>query len=336
MLRGIALLLFLAAGHAHAVEVIRAGSYLNERSTGIRYVIKPWLEAVRADVGDAVEIREYWGGSLGRNPTTQYDLVRHGILDIAWVLPAYTSGQFPELGLFELPFLFESAEEASVVGWQLHERGLFSGFDDVHVAGLFTTEPNALFMRSAIEDVNDIDGRKIRSFGAIHRTWLNEFGASAQTMSAVDMNQAFSRDMIQGAIQGWTGMRTFGSFPLIEQAWLVPLGTTPFLILVNRKTWAQLPDAVRESMRRHGGVGIAKAGGIAYARVGAEIRSALLADGRVELMDASVTQLDRYRARTRHVHERWIRNTAGGEQLYRETRRLIEIFRHSRRSTDGR
>ena len=39
------------------------GSYINARSIGISEVIQPWADAVRAEVGDAVTIVEYWGGS---------------------------------------------------------------------------------------------------------------------------------------------------------------------------------------------------------------------------------------------------------------------------------
>ena len=48
------------------------------------------------------------------------------------------------------------------------------------------------------------------------------------------MNQALDRDIVDGGIQGWSGMRTFGSFPLVEQAWDIPVGTTPFVSLTSR------------------------------------------------------------------------------------------------------
>ena len=116
----------IIAGSTFATEnTLRIGSHLNPRSTGISQVIKPWTDAVRAEAGDAVTIVEYWGGSLGKSPAKQFELVRSGVLDIAWILPGYTPGQFPEMGLFELPFLFDSSLEAATVGWQLYDMDQF-------------------------------------------------------------------------------------------------------------------------------------------------------------------------------------------------------------------
>ena len=96
----------LLCGTATAAEnTLRMGSYINARSIGISQVIRPWADAVQAETGDAVTIIEYWGGSLGKSPAKQFELVRSGVLDIAWILPGYTPGQFPEMGLFELPLL---------------------------------------------------------------------------------------------------------------------------------------------------------------------------------------------------------------------------------------
>ncbi|GIR82315.1 MAG: hypothetical protein CM15mP84_00630 [Cellvibrionales bacterium] len=92
-----------------------------------------------------------------------------------------------------------------------------------------------------------MDGYKIRAVGAIHSDWLNTLGAAAQTMSAIDMNQALDRDIVDGGIQGWSGMRTFGSFPLVEQAWDIPVGMTPFLLLINEESWQRQPASVQRA-----------------------------------------------------------------------------------------
>ena len=79
---------FLLCGTTFAAEnTLRMGSYINARSIGISEVIQPWADAVRTEVGDAVTIVEYWGGSLGKSPAKQFELVRSGVLDIAWILP---------------------------------------------------------------------------------------------------------------------------------------------------------------------------------------------------------------------------------------------------------
>ncbi len=311
-----AAVMLCVATASSAEPVLRIGSHLQARTIGISEIILPWLSAVRADLGDTVTFQEYWGGSLGRHPDKQLELVQSGVLDIGWILPAYTSGQFPELGLFELPYLFESAEVAGLVGWSLYEQEQLSGFDQVRLLGFFTTEPAGLFMRTPVAGLEDLAGLKVRSLGAIHNNWLAVFGAAAQTMNPIDMNQALSRGMLDGGIQGWSGMRTFDSFPLVSQAWSVPLGTTAFLLLINQSSWDRLPPEAREAMLRHGGPTIARDSAAAFRRFGEKIQADLKQEQRVQILAPDADANARSRKRSEAIHRIWIESTPNGEQVY--------------------
>ena len=103
------------AGTANAAGLtIKIGTFVPAKSVGVSKVIKPWMEAVSKDVGAELDLRGYWGGSLGRSPFKQYELVKNGVADITWVLPGYTAGQFPQLHVFELPFMAKTGNESSV------------------------------------------------------------------------------------------------------------------------------------------------------------------------------------------------------------------------------
>ncbi len=116
-------MLALASAEAGAVDV-RIGTFVPEKSVGVSRVIKPWMAAVAKETGVEVNMRGYWGGSLGRSPFKQYELVKNGVADITWVLPGYTPGQFPQLHVFELPFMAKTGVESSVAAWRVTEAGL--------------------------------------------------------------------------------------------------------------------------------------------------------------------------------------------------------------------
>ncbi len=219
----IAATLALTIGIAQAqTKTIKVAAFVPEKSVGVAKVIKPWMQAVQKDVGNAVRMQGFWGGTLGKSPTKQYELVKNGVADVTWVLPGYTAGQFPQMGVFELPFLFHNAIEASRVGWMLYKQGLLKGFQDVHLVGFFATEPNALFMRTPIANLGDLANKKIRSAGAIQAKWLEELKAAPQTLTSTAMNEALDRGTLDGVVQGWTGMKTFKTLPLVKQAYIVP------------------------------------------------------------------------------------------------------------------
>ncbi|MSU90915.1 hypothetical protein GE300_15050 [Rhodobacteraceae bacterium 2CG4] len=312
---------------AAAQEQVKVATFVPEQSTGVAGVIKPWMDAVQADVGGAVKMQGFWGGTLGKSPVKQFELVQNGVADITWVLPSYTAGQFPEMSLFELPFLFRTADEASIVGWKLHEAGLLTGFDGVHVIGIFATEPNALFMEEPIAGLEDLDGKKIRSAGAIQAKWLEAFGASPQALSSAEYNEALNRGTIDGVIQGWTGMNTFKSFPLVSQAVDVPAGTIPFLLLMNEAKWDSLPPEVQESMMTHGGLAMAESGAAAYTAAGEKVVEEQKAEGRLEILIPDADKLAAHEETTQAVHQWWIERTDNGQEIFDQTQAILAGLR---------
>ncbi len=327
LIAGAVLATGLVAGSASAQELIKVGTFVPEQSVGVSRVIKPWMEAVGAEAGDDIRLQGFWGGTLGKSPFKQFDLVQNGVADVTWVLPGYTAGQFPEMGLFELPFLFRTAEEASVVGWKLHEEGLLTGFDGVEVIGFFAAEPNALFMREKISSLDDLKNKKIRSVGGIHASWLESLGAAPQTLSSAEMNEALNRGTIDGVIQGWTGMRTFKTLPLVNQAYSVPAGAIPFLLLMNKAKWDSLSPDAQSAVMKHGGLAMAQSGGEAYTSIGGDIRNDVASEARIEMIEPDADTLAAYEQRAQQVHDAWIAETPNGQAVYDRAVALLQEMR---------
>lgn len=312
---------------AAQVKLIKVGTFVPAKSVGVDKVIRPWLEAVQKDVGKQVRLQGFWGGTLGKSPFKQFELVKNGVADVTWVLPGYTAGQFPQMGLFELPFLFRNGVEASRVGWELHKKGLMKGFEDVHLVGFFASEPNQLFMREPIKSLKEIEGQKIRSVGSIHAEWLKGLKAAPQTLASTQMNEALNRGTIDGVIQGWTGMRTFKTMPLVKQAYAVPVGVIPFLLVMNKKTWNALPKAVQDSVMKHGGAAMAESGGKAYTEIGEAIREDAKKQGKPAFLAPDNAQLEAYTAQSKSVHDWWVSRTPGGKEIYETTLSILKQMR---------
>lgn len=316
-----------ASPYSLGQEIIRVGTNAPIKSTGVSKVIKPWVETLEAET--ALKFKTYWGGTLGKSPYKQFELVRSGVLDVAWVLPIYSSGQFPEMGLFELPFLFRTAEEASTVGWELYQRGLLTGFDNTQLIAIFTTEPSALFMKKKIKTLDDLKNMKIRSAGLIQSKWLESFGASSQTLGTADMNQALSKGAIDGVIQGWSGMRTFKTFQLVDQSYAVPAGTITFLLLMNKKKWDRIPENTQRIIMEHSGMNIVRAGSAAYAEVNQRIRNDLKSEGRVDMLTPEPSKFQTFAKHSQKIHQWWIEKTPNGQIVYDEALEMLSELRQT-------
>jgi TRAP-type transport system periplasmic protein len=305
---------------------IKIGTFVPAKSVGVSKVIKPWMEEVSKEVGDELNLRGYWGGSLGRSPFKQYELVKNGVADITWVLPGYTAGQFPQLHVFELPFMAKTGHESSVAAQRIVDAGLSDGFKDTHPIGMWTSAASNVFSRVPIKSLYDLKNRKVRSVGSVHARWVKNFGAAPQTMASTKMNEALNRGVIDGVIQGWTGMRTFKSMSLVSHVHEVSVGTIPFMLLMNKKTWNKLSGKAKAAFNKHGGMKMAKRGGAAYDTVTAGIRKKQIAKGRIKFVDATPALMTRYEQDSAAVHKWWINKTKNGQKvfdLYQKT--LVEI-----------
>lgn len=295
---------------------IRIGSHVPELSTGIRTVIKPWIEAVSADLPPHIRFKAYWGGSLGRDAFAQYDLVTHGVLDIAWVIPSYTPGQFPQIDALQLPFLVRTSEEASVAGWRLHERGQLSGVQKIEVLGVWATDVAGLQTQTPLSGLEAVGTLKIRSAGAVQADFVSALGANPETMSAVEMNEALQRGALDGVLQAWTGIRTYRTDRLMRAALEGPFGALPFMLVMNKERFRALPTAVQESMLRHGGENLARRAGKAYDQMAIDIREEAVASGGYDIKILSESEINAQSSLKEALHRNWVEQTVGGAAAY--------------------
>lgn len=307
--------------------VIRVGSYVPEQSVGIRTVIKPWMEAVEAELPPGIRFQGYWGGSLGRDAFAQYDLVKHGVLDIAWVLPGFTGGQFPQIDVIELPYLVETATEAAIAGWRLFEEGLIDGTEDVVVLGIWTTDIATIQTSTPFETLADLRNLKIRTAGSVQARFINTLGGVSVTMSGFEMNQAIQRGTMDGVMQPWSGIRTFRTDRLMRAAYEAPLGALPLMLLMNRKTWDKLSPEVQALFMKHGGETMARRAGAEYDDFADRISHDNELGDRYTIVIATKEQNAENRRLLQPVHDQWIARRPNGQAVYDRFRELVAEIR---------
>ena len=78
-----------------------------------RTVMKPFAAAVERETNGAVVFDLFPNGALGRGPAQQAQMVVNGVADVAWVIPSYSPGRFPDTEVIELPGVFANLSESS-------------------------------------------------------------------------------------------------------------------------------------------------------------------------------------------------------------------------------
>ncbi len=92
----------------------------------------PFGKKVEELTGGKVKIKIYPGGALG-GPKQLPDAVRDGITDIAFTIPAFTTGRFPRISALDLPFLGDSSLQGTKVLYDLWDKHFAMDFKDYKV-----------------------------------------------------------------------------------------------------------------------------------------------------------------------------------------------------------
>lgn len=262
------------------ITELRLAAYLPAVSTAVREVIEPWVKVVEQETAGAIRFKRFYGGSLGRGPHRQYLITEQGISDLSFVFLAMHPGRFPELEIVDLPLLMKSGEQASSIAWQLYEEGLASGFEKVHLIGLWTTSPSQIFLRPKVATLDDLYGLKIRVTGPLQGTFISQFGATPEILDAVSVSDALRRDTVNGLFQGWTGVVTFHQQSLVDWHYDLPAGMLGFALIMNKDRWRSLSPNKQAIFNDVSGAEFSRQGGRAYDRIAVTLRERLRTTGR--------------------------------------------------------
>ncbi len=312
---------------------LRFGAYLAPVSHTVANIVKPWIKSVEDDAAGKLGFDVYAGGSLGRSPYAQFDLLRAGIADIGFVQPNYTSGQFKQLQILEIPLLTRSASEASVLAWSLYERGLVKGFEDVHVLGMWTAEPGNLFMRLPVKSFDDLKNKKIRSAGRLEGEFISSLGATTEAMHPSDVYEALRRHTIDGTVQGLVAVNTFQAYRVSSHIINAPFGVVSFALLMNKRKWESLPSDIQEVITRNSGQRIALLGGQAYDKRVAEIDKKFRALPSLTYIEPSEHDIEQLQVAVKPLADAWIARTENGAETYAAAKDILAQLRTRERAS---
>jgi TRAP-type C4-dicarboxylate transport system substrate-binding protein len=161
--RAAVLLATLVSLPAASAEPIRLKLSLISSDRSLIYLanVKPFVDAVNAEAKGLLEIDIYFSEFLGL-AIEQPQLVADDAVDIAFILPGYTPERFYDNTIVELPDLFESPLEASIVYTQLIASGAIKGYEDYFVIAALMSPAENIQSRRPIASIVDLKGLIVR------------------------------------------------------------------------------------------------------------------------------------------------------------------------------
>jgi tripartite ATP-independent transporter DctP family solute receptor len=265
---------------ANAKIILKAGHTANPDEP-YHIGMLEFKKVVEQETKGEVEIQIFPNGQLG-SEKEMIEGLKLGTVDITSPSNGNLTNFVPELGIFDLPFLFRDRAHmykamdgapGKKLSSAMADKGFrLLGFYEAGVRHIMTTS-------KPINNINDLKGLKIRTMGVpAHVSSFNAFGAKATPMAYGELYGALQQQVVDGAEAantnynskkfyevapywaqiGWTALvadlimseEKFKSLPKNVQAALLKAGLAS--AAVERKAYSDSDNSLLDSLKKQG------------------------------------------------------------------------------------
>ena len=205
---------------------------------------KNFVEEVNEKFAGKIEIN-WRGGPEVMPPFKQAEGVRNGAMGMTYTSPSYYQGLVPTSGTMNLSF--KTYEEIAATDYHERMTELHAEKDLVYLGEIPATELNFfIYMGEEISSLDDLKGKRIRVFPTL-LPLVQALGAEPIVLPMGEIYTAMERGAIDGFMQGPLGQaEQFGE--LVKTVVAPGVYRAGFPVLVNAKTWAEIPEDVQSEM----------------------------------------------------------------------------------------
>ena len=307
--------LLLAAGAVLAFGTMPAAA--QKQTLRMAYWAGPSHQMVQAQQAWIKTIEDASGGNLTveldkaplAKPEGQYDLIKNGVRDMVWHVPAYTPGRFNMLQVGELPFLCPNATTCSPVLWKWYAKHALADkeFTDTKLLNIFMHGPAAVHTLTSVKTLEELKGVKIRAGGA-GVPIAKALGMSVVAMPATEAHEALQRKTVDGVLFPWEAMDSFRLTEMVKAHLEVPGGfyASTFVIIANPNALGKLSDANRAALMKASGEAGSALFGKAWDAADEKSRNSAKQRGNL-IQTLAPAELARWRPLLQFVTDEWLK-----------------------------
>ncbi len=303
--------------------------FTSDRSYIYQNSIKPFVDAINKEGKGLVEIDMYFSGTISSVQADQPQLVADGTADLALIVPGRTPATFRDTVVMELPGLYRDQREASLVFTRLTDAGALKGYENFYVLGAFVADTESIHTRKPVTSLDDLKGLSIRVNNQTQAAVLERLGAMPALLAINQTTEAISTGKIDGATFPPSMLFEFGVGRVTNNHYMIGLGGAPTAMVMNRKTFEQLPPAVQTIVRKYSGPWLAEHSATSFEGLDRLTLEQLKADPRRKVIALSPADSERMQTLSASVAEDWAAVSPHNRELLAVVRAEITKLRSS-------
>ncbi len=246
--------LILAATPAVAAEEVtfKIAHFLPAGAPTQKKVLEPWCETLKAESKGRIACQFYPAMQLGGTPNQLVDQVKNGVADVVWTAPGYSTGRFPRIEAFELPFVVKDATSGSRAVWAYYEKYAKEEFAAYHVLAFHVDGGQAIHTGSkTVAAMDDWKGLKLRASTRLGAKLITAFGGAPVAMPPSQLTESISKGVVDGAMGAWELVRTLKLDEVTSFHGQPPKGepypsATVLMVLMNQAKYDSLPADLKK------------------------------------------------------------------------------------------
>ena len=202
--------------------------------------------------GGKLKVQGFWGNALGGDLQATQAL-RSGTQEMVVTSSSPLIGILPDLGVFDLPFLFANEKEADTILDGAFGKHIDAKLETVGLVNLAYWENgfrNLTNSRRSVEKWEDFKGLKVRVMQ--NNVFLDTFknmGANAVPMAFGEVFTALETKAIDGQENPFVTIDTSKFYEVQKYLSVTRHAYTPFLVLYSKKLWDGLSKDEQAALR---------------------------------------------------------------------------------------
>lgn len=250
-------LLISGAALAQAKE-IKLNSWLGPMHPINTGGYNPFIKAVEADTNGALKFRLFLGGSLLDSRGTLPG-IRDGVVDGGFVVLSFHPAEFPHATTFtDLAMVGTDALSAAAAVTEtvlLHCPPCLADAKKQNTVffGAYATTAYNIMSRTPVKALEDLKGKKVRSFGGAIDRWLRELGAVAVNVDATMAYEGLSKNTLDAVMLPVADLGAYNLWDVAPNVTLLNVGSFKSNTTVgfNRDFWRGLTLDQRKVFLKH-------------------------------------------------------------------------------------